>query len=260
MIVTHKLSMQLNSVDQEQSIQVVQNDSNSRVLELALYENEAPWVLPEGIGVKLRYRKPDGTAGEYDSLADGSPAWSCEGNVVTLRLLGVLSTMAGVVHCTLVLEKEDQLLHSFCVQVLVQPDLTGVVAADGGGDAGGAATGTACMLRGVPAQVGQVLRIAAVDETGNILAVEAFALPQAGMAFDGGYVDDEGMLYLTMGGQTLPEDAFTPFAVGSPGLPMPPTAAVGQNILVAAVDEYGRVTATKAETIEVLADAEEGTF
>ena len=43
-------------------------------------------------------------------------------------------------------------------------------------------------------------------------------------------------------------------------LPLPPTAAVGQFIRVAAVDENGKVTATEAVDMEVLANAEEVAF
>ncbi len=215
MIVTHKISMNLDGMDQEQCLQIMQYDENSRVLEMSLYENGAPWSIPEGVMVALQYLKPDGSGGSYDTLEDGSPAWHWEENVVSVHLASVLSDTAGVVHCTLVLRQNEAVLHSFSVGLLVKPSLSG------GGTAGG--SGGSCILGGVRAQVGELLRVAAVNAAGGITALETMS----------------------------PEAA---------GLPQPEQAAVGQCILVSAVDESGRVTATRAADLEILEDAEEVAF
>ena len=44
------------------------------------------------------------------------------------------------------------------------------------------------------------------------------------------------------------------------GLPMPPTAEVGQYIRVSAVDDNGKVTATEAVTVEELEELSEVAF
>ncbi len=211
MIVTHKVSMNLDGMDQEQCLQIMQHDENSRVLEMSLYENGVPWSIPEGVTVALQYLKPDGSGGSYDTLEDGSPAWHWEENVVTVHLSSVLADTAGVVYCTLVLRQEEAVLHSFSVRLLVKPGLSGMGAS--GGSGGG------CMLGGLRAQVGELLRVSAVNAAGGITALETLA----------------------------------PEAVG---LPQPEQAAVGQCILVSAVDESGRVTATRAVDPEILEDAE----
>ncbi len=261
MIVTHKLSMNLESMEQEQHIQLVQNDSNSRVLELSLYENGAAWLIPLGTTVTMRYLKPDGSSGEYDTLADGTSAWSWADNRVTVRLLSQLTSQTGVVHCTLMLQQGGRILHSFPVQLLVQPDLTGVAIASSGGG------GTICLLQGLYAQVGQVLQVASVNGIGSVTALRAVPLQQmtgSGLEFDGGYTDSDGYLHLTKCGTELEASAFTPFLVGSGssggGLPLPPTATVGQSIVVSAVDENGVVTATQAVDAQVLPSAEEVGF
>ena len=59
--------------------------------------------------------------------------------------------------------------------------------------------------------------------------------------------------YAQEGGYTGTEEEFAEMLAGGGGLPLPPAAAVGQFIVVSAVDDSGKVTATDAVT---LADAE----
>ena len=66
------------------------------------------------------------------------------------------------------------------------------------------------------AEAGHVLRVKSVDDYGRATEFETIELPESnGLAFDGGYVDEEGYLHLTMGDVELPEDMFTPFFVGT---------------------------------------------
>ncbi len=182
MIVTHKLSMNFDGMDTIPWTEVMQNDCDSRMLEISLTEQGSPWTLPTDVQVRLRYVKPDGTGGEYDLLPDGTLAWRAEGNVVTVALAPQLCTVAGVVYCTLVLLQGASELKTFVFYLLVQPD---------------------------PATM-----------------------------------------------QTASEDYYRIRGY----LPLPNQAAVGQCILVSAVDEAGKVTATQAADLEVLGDAEEVAF
>ena len=71
-----------------QIIHAVQDDSDSRKIAFSIYAGGAQWAVPDGTLVTVRYKKPDGTAGFYDTLPDGStPAATIDGNVVTVSLV-----------------------------------------------------------------------------------------------------------------------------------------------------------------------------
>ncbi len=79
-----------------QIIHVVQDDSNSRKIAFSIYAGGAQWDVPEGTLVTVRYKKPDGTAGFYDTLPDGStPAATIDGNVVTVAIVPQAFTVLG---------------------------------------------------------------------------------------------------------------------------------------------------------------------
>lgn len=79
-----------------QIIHAVQNDSNSRKIAFNIYAGGAQWAVPDGTLVTVRYKKPDGTAGFYDTLPDGStPAATIDGNVVTVALVPQALTVWG---------------------------------------------------------------------------------------------------------------------------------------------------------------------
>lgn len=79
-----------------QIIHAVQDDSNSRKIAFSIYAGGAQWAVPDGTLVTVRYKKPDGTAGFYDTLPDGStPAATIDGNVVTVALVPQAFTVIG---------------------------------------------------------------------------------------------------------------------------------------------------------------------
>lgn len=79
-----------------QIIHSVQNDSNSRKIAFSIYAGGAQWAVPDGTLVTVRYKKPDGTAGFYDTLPDGSTsAATIDGNVVTVALVPQTLTVRG---------------------------------------------------------------------------------------------------------------------------------------------------------------------
>lgn len=79
-----------------QIIHAVQDDSDSRKIAFNIYAGGAQWTVPDGTLVTVRYKKPDGTAGFYDTLPDGStPAATIDGNVVTVALVPQAFTVCG---------------------------------------------------------------------------------------------------------------------------------------------------------------------
>lgn len=79
-----------------QIIHAVQDDSDSRKIAFNIYAGGAQWAVPDGTLVTVRYKKPDGTAGFYDTLPDGStPAATIDGNIVTVALVPQAFTVRG---------------------------------------------------------------------------------------------------------------------------------------------------------------------
>ena len=85
MYVKHKLEIDLSGQAVMPRVDMVEGDQYTRQLELSLLCGGESWEIPEDVHAAVRFRKPDGTGGEYDSLPDGSPAWSASGKRDTLR-------------------------------------------------------------------------------------------------------------------------------------------------------------------------------
>lgn len=119
MITTSKLTMDLNRCATAPVIHAVQDDRYSRNIELTLLADGAAWPIPESIAVRIRYSKPDGTGGDYDTLPDGSCAWSVKGNVLTLTLAPQALTVPGPVRLAVILTREHVKISTFAVIVKV---------------------------------------------------------------------------------------------------------------------------------------------
>ena len=120
MIITHKIEMDLTGKEGMPRIDVVQGDTNTRVLELTLLEAGSPWEIPEGVQVRLRYCKSDGTRGVYDTMPDGRCAWSAEGSVLSCELTPQMMTTDGIVLAQVELVQDSASLATFTVQIGVE--------------------------------------------------------------------------------------------------------------------------------------------
>lgn len=80
------------------TVYAAQNDRLSRYINAQLLDGSAPWTLPTGGLMTIRYRKPDGTSGFYDTLEDGSPAYNVETDgSITFGLAEQTLTVPGAV-------------------------------------------------------------------------------------------------------------------------------------------------------------------
>lgn len=120
MIITHKLEMDMASRSAMPRIDVVQGDSNTRKLELTLLSDGDAWPVPEDAVVWMRYCKSDGTKGIYDTLPDGTVAWSAEENVLTIVLAPQMLTAAGTVLAQAELVQGAYTLATFSMQIAVE--------------------------------------------------------------------------------------------------------------------------------------------
>ena len=120
MIINHKLKIDLVSQEVIPRLNAMQNDANSRVLEISLLESGMPWELPADVSAAVSYAKPDGTSGLYDTLPDGSTAYTISGNTVTIVLAPQVLTAPGLVRASIILIKNAVQLTTFPLSILVE--------------------------------------------------------------------------------------------------------------------------------------------
>lgn len=99
MQVTKNITLDLLETGSPVIIKAKQNDRNTRYIAAHLYVGRLDYQVPSGTEIAFRYKKPDGTAGFYDTLPDNSPAITVSGNTVTVELVEQVLTAAGCVHC-----------------------------------------------------------------------------------------------------------------------------------------------------------------
>lgn len=120
MIITHKIEMDLSRRGVTPRIDAVQGDALTRQIQLELYSNGTAWEIPEGVSALVRFVKPDGTGGIYDTLPDGTTACTTEGNTVSVILAPEVTTVSGAVLLAVTLIHGDAELSSFALTINVQ--------------------------------------------------------------------------------------------------------------------------------------------
>lgn len=103
-------------------IYAVQGDVMSREISATLMDGSSPFTPPYGVLGSIRYMKPDGTVGLYDTMEDEStPAVVITGNVATILLAEQMLTVVGEVIAQLSLYSEEaERLSTFTFKVMVE--------------------------------------------------------------------------------------------------------------------------------------------
>ena len=123
MIITHKLKpMDLAQKQNTGRVDVVQGDKYSRNIEFTFMYNGVEWQIPDGTTAIVRYKKPDATGGNYDTLPDGSTAYQINGNVLTVALAPQVCTVPGQVQLSVGLINRNAEINTFSVNIIVQPN------------------------------------------------------------------------------------------------------------------------------------------
>ena len=76
-------------------------------------------LVPEGVSIAVRYAKPDKTKGYYDTMPDGTAAWSAWDNHIAVMLAPQMMTVDGAVMAQVEMIRETKLLATFTIQVHV---------------------------------------------------------------------------------------------------------------------------------------------
>lgn len=125
MLVTTKIHIDLMRPTMPVVVNAVQNDANTRSVEIQLYSGGAAWQVPEGVTAAIGYKKPDGTSGVYDKLPDKQIAVTISADKITAILAPQMFTIPGNVSAAIVLSDgnhQDQLTtFPFSVHVDANP-------------------------------------------------------------------------------------------------------------------------------------------
>ena len=101
MKVTSQITVDLLQPNVATLVYAKQTDQQSRFISATLLEGSQPWTPPTGVLAAVRYRKPDGTIGWYDTTENKAAAVTMSGNVATIQLAAQALTVSGDVYIEL---------------------------------------------------------------------------------------------------------------------------------------------------------------
>lgn len=115
------LSLNVQTPNYGTVMHAVQFDKLSRKITAYLFDGAAPFIPPEGAQAMVRYNKPDGTMGFYDTLEDGeTAAVTWVGNTATVWLAEQVLTVAGNVLCQIQFYTSSERLSTFTFVIGVE--------------------------------------------------------------------------------------------------------------------------------------------
>ena len=115
------LSLNVQTPNYATVMHAVQFDKLSRKITAYLFDGAAPFIPPEGALAMVRYSKPDGTMGFYDTLEDGeTAAVTWEGNTATVWLAEQVLTVAGNALCQIQFFTSTERLSTFTFVIGVE--------------------------------------------------------------------------------------------------------------------------------------------
>jgi len=168
MIITDARTIDLKTHNQTKPIFAVQDDRYSHNLELTLLSGGEPWEIPENSSVVIRYSKPDGTGGMYDTLPDETAAWSASGNILTIALAPQVLTVPGAVTLSATLTQGTFQISTCSLCICVAEAVNAKIA-----DSEEYVHVHSFLPAPAAAKLGQYIRISGVDGAGHVVAVEA---------------------------------------------------------------------------------------
>lgn len=96
MNINQELTLNLSADGIPPRLHMVQGDANTRTVVATLWDGAQPYTVPTASEVMLRFRKPDGTGGLYDTTESGAQI-TVSGNIVTAPVATQMLAVAGVV-------------------------------------------------------------------------------------------------------------------------------------------------------------------
>ena len=174
MIITQIINMNLDEHGVPPRIDAMQGDAYTRRIELNLFSGAAAWEIPADAQTLVRFQKPDGHCGAYDTLPDGTAACSVSGSTVSVVLLPQMLTTAGLVRMHVSLVRDITVISTFEILIQVNPNVGAeITESEDYYNVGG------FLPMPVHAAVGEYIRVADTDERGIVKAVETAGLEDA---------------------------------------------------------------------------------
>lgn len=96
MQITQSIDLNLSIDGIHPKLHMPQGDSNTRAIVAALWDGAQPYNIPTDSAVMVRFRKPDGTGGLYDTTEAGSKV-TFSGNTVTAPVATQMLAVPGIV-------------------------------------------------------------------------------------------------------------------------------------------------------------------
>lgn len=122
MLLTKEVTMNLNYREAPIVMDALQGDSG-RALAIHFAAGETPWEIPADADVLLQYCCADGTGGMFDSLPDGTCAYSVNGDTLTICLVSQLCAVAGCTKLQVTLFSGGAQISTFPVEIRVAPQI-----------------------------------------------------------------------------------------------------------------------------------------
>ena len=174
MKITQKVTIDLARRGVTPLVDAVQGDS-ARELVIELLADGKAWTIPEDVDVMLRYCNIAGGGGTYDTLQDGTCAWSGAFNKLTVAIAHQVCAVPGDTHLQVTMMRRGVQISVFAVIIRVQ---RGATAVQENGDYTNLESWLNNHNRCLPegGSVGQVLTI---GETGAPVWADSVALTEA---------------------------------------------------------------------------------
>lgn len=102
MKVTKRIQVDLQQPTLHPVVYAMQNDSNTREVEIALFSGGVAWEVPADSTLAIAFKKQDGTSGLYDRLPNGDLAHNVSDNLVAIVLAPEVLTVQGIVDVAVV--------------------------------------------------------------------------------------------------------------------------------------------------------------
>ena len=94
MNIKHSIGLNLSADAIPGRLHMVQGDANSRAIVATLWDGAQPYSIPAEAAIMVRFRKPDGTGGLYDTTESGNKV-SYTGSIVTAPVATQMLAVAG---------------------------------------------------------------------------------------------------------------------------------------------------------------------
>ena len=125
MLLTKEVTVNLGYRENPAVLDGMQGDSG-RALKVRFAMGEEPWRIPGDLQVLLQYACEDGTGGTYDTLSDGTPAYTVgDDDTLTISLVNQLFSVAGNTKLQITLFSGGTQISAFPVAIRVEGGIAG---------------------------------------------------------------------------------------------------------------------------------------